>query len=261
MRERFEESTSISNINCNFRKVAMLVKVCGMTSKQDINLCIDNNVDVVGFLLQPPSKSYARADMLDLKVAKELIAYVPKSMESCLLIHLKDITEILSVVEEIKPTMIQIQKQSQLSINNLKKLKEKFPNIKITKTFYVYENIDILTLVNDIKFYIDSQLIDFILLDSEKGGSGEIHNWDISAQVIKEVKDFPTFLAGGLNQDNISSAISQVKPYGVDVMSGVSTELYNKDQNKVKSFLENANKTISPIQVISATVRVTGDKG
>lgn len=217
----------------------MLVKVCGMTSKQDINICIDNNIDVVGFLLQPPSKSYDRADMLDLKVAKKLIAYVPKNMESCLLIHLKDINKILSVVEEIKPTMVQIQKQSQLSIDNLKKLKEKFPNIKITKTFYVDENIDLLVLINEIKSYIDSQLIDFILLDSEKGGSGETHNWNISAQLIKEVSGFPTILAGGLNPDNIKSAITKVKPYGVDVMSGVSSDLYSKDRNKVKDFVKN----------------------
>ena len=95
-------------------------------------------------------------------------------------------------------------------------------------------------ITNDIKFYIDSQLIDFILLDSEKGGSGETHNWDISAKVIKEVKGFPILLAGGLTPDNIKNAISKVKPYGVDVMSGVSKDLKEKDSIKIVSFVQNA---------------------
>lgn len=218
----------------------MLIKICGMTSKEDINMCIENKVDVVGFLLQPPSKSYERSDMLDFEVAKELISYVPDHIESCLLIHLKDIDMILSTIEELKPTMIQIQKQSQLSLVNLKQIKEKFPDIRITKTFYVNESIDLAELIHNIKVYTNSNLIDFVLLDSEKGGSGETHNWDISAHIIKEIDNFPILLAGGLTPDNIKSAIDKVNPYGVDVMSGVSTKLYNKDQEKLSFFIKNS---------------------
>jgi len=218
----------------------MLIKICGMTSKEDIDMCVDNNVNIVGFLLQPPSKSYNRADMLDFKVAKELISYVPTSMESCLLIHLKDIDKILSTIEELKPTMIQIQKQSKLLLENIKLIKEKFPIIKITKTFYVNEDIDVEKMIKDIKVYINSELIDFILLDSEKGGSGETHNWDVSAYIIKKTEGFPILLAGGLNPNNITSAIDKVQPYGLDVMSGVSTKQYNKDKNKLKLFIKNS---------------------
>lgn len=217
----------------------MIVKVCGMTSKNDINICIENNVDIVGFLLQPPSRSYDRMDMLSLEVAKELISYVPISMESCLLIHLRDMDTIVERIKELKPTMIQIQKQSNLSIDNLKYIKKIFPDLKITKTFYVEEGIDFPTLLSEIKVYRDSKLINFVLLDSGTGGSGEVHNWDISAKIIKEIHPFKTLLAGGLNPDNIKNAISKVKPYGVDVMSGVSSELYTKDQNKVKDFVKN----------------------
>jgi len=218
----------------------MLVKVCGMTSKNDIDICAENDVNIVGFLLQPPSNSYDRMDMLPLKVAKELISYVPSSMESCLLIHLHNIDTIVERIKELKPTMIQIQKQSKLSIEDVKHIKEIFPELKITKTFYVKENIDFAKLVNEIKVYIDSKLIDFVLLDSEVGGSGEVHNWDVSAYIIKKTEGFPILLAGGLNPNNITSAIDKVQPYGLDVMSGVSTKQYNKDKNKLKLFIKNS---------------------
>jgi phosphoribosylanthranilate isomerase len=217
----------------------MLIKVCGMTSKKDIDICIDNKVDIVGFLLQPPSKSFERADMLDLQGAKELISYVPSNVESCLLVHLKDIDKILLTIEELKPTMIQIQKQSELSFCNINRIKKTFPSIKIIKTFYINENIDIQEMINDIKIYIDKKLIDLVLLDSEKGGSGQIHNWDISAHIVKKIKCFPILLAGGLNPDNVKDAILKVQPYGIDVMSGVSTNLYNKDVSKLNYFVRN----------------------
>ena len=218
----------------------MLVKVCGMTSVEDIKICAENDVSIVGFLLQPPSNSYDRKDMLPLKVAKELISHVPSSMESCLLIHLQGIDRIVKRIKELKPTMIQIQKQSKISIEDVKHIKEIFPDLKITKTFYAKEDIDFMKLVSEIKIYIDSKLIDFVLLDSEVGGSGKVHNWDISANIIKEIHPFPTLLAGGLSPDNIKNAISKVKPYGVDVMSGISKDSREKDENKIKAFVKNA---------------------
>jgi phosphoribosylanthranilate isomerase len=67
-----------------------------------------------------------------------------------------------------------------------------------------------------------------ILLDSgnqslaikELGGTGRIHNWEIS-KALRELVDVPIFLAGGLNADNVAEAIRQVQPFGVDICSGV----------------------------------------
>ena len=127
-----------------------------------------------------------------------------------------------------------------LKLNDLKKIKEVFPEIKITKTFYIKKNIDLEELLKNIKEYVDSQVIDIILLDSEKGGSGETHDWDKSAKIVSSIKPFPVMLAGGLNPKNIENAISKVKSYGVDVMSGVNKNNSKiKDSNKVKLFVKN----------------------
>jgi phosphoribosylanthranilate isomerase len=70
-----------------------------------------------------------------------------------------------------------------------------------------------------------------LLLDSgnqslaikELGGTGRIHDWEISRR-IRELVDVPVFLAGGLNPDNVAAAIRQVEPFGVDVCNGVRTK-------------------------------------
>jgi phosphoribosylanthranilate isomerase len=82
-----------------------------------------------------------------------------------------------------------------------------------------------------------------LLLDTydplKRGGTGRVFNW-------RDVKDFartrPVFIAGGLNPDNVSQAVSEVGPYGVDVSGGAEKEPGKKDHDKIKRFIENAKR-------------------
>ena len=90
-----------------------------------------------------------------------------------------------------------------------------------------------------------ADLVDAILLDtkagSEVGGTGKTHNWDISREIVSSINK-PVILAGGLNPDNVANAIKKVKPYAVDVSSGVESEPGIKDSEKMKRFIQNATK-------------------
>src|SRR5262249_37482908 len=85
-------------------------------------------------------------------------------------------------------------------------------------------------------------LVDAILLDSgrpkaavkEFGGTGRVHNWSISVR-IRETVPVPIFLAGGLNPENVREAIEQIRPFGVDVCTGVRT-VGSLDETKLSSF-------------------------
>ena len=63
-----------------------------------------------------------------------------------------------------------------------------------------------------------------------------VHDWNVS-RAIREAIDRPLILAGGLNPNNVRAAIEFVKPYGVDVASGVESKVGKKDQNLVKKFI------------------------
>ena len=220
--------------------MATWIKICGITSKEDIDICIQSGVHALGFLLEV--KNYKMKYMLKPKYAKELIEYAScksSNIDTCLLIHLKDVNKIIKTLNFLKPSMIQIQKQSKLSINDVRVIRNEFPGLKIAKTFYIKDGANYNELLNEIKTYTNSGLIDYILLDSAIGGSGNTHDWSISKQIVKEISPFKTIIAGGLNPANIQNAIKETNPFGVDVMTGVSTESKNKDAAKVKEFVKN----------------------
>ncbi|MDY7082863.1 MAG: phosphoribosylanthranilate isomerase, partial [Halobacteria archaeon] len=96
--------------------------------------------------------------------------------------------------------------------------------------------------VSEARKYADSA--DALILDSSGddggGGTGETHDWDKSAEVVREV-DVPIVLAGGLESENVGEAVEAVEPYGVDVASGVEDEdREGKDEMLVNEFVENA---------------------
>ncbi len=126
----------------------------------------------------------------------------------------------------------------QLETGTHLKLKLALPGINIVQVIHVADEDSILEAIEV------SQYIDAILLDSgnqklevkELGGTGRTHDWQISRK-IRESIQVPTFLAGGLNSNNVADAIAQVNPFGVDVCSGVRTN-GKLDEQKLKSFFE-----------------------
>lgn len=126
----------------------------------------------------------------------------------------------------------------QLETGTHLKLKLALPGINIVQVIHVADEDSILEAIEV------SQYIDAILLDSGNqklqvkvlGGTGRTHDWQISRK-IRESIQVPTFLAGGLNSNNVADAIAQVNPFGVDVCSGVRTN-GKLDEQKLKSFFE-----------------------
>jgi phosphoribosylanthranilate isomerase len=69
-----------------------------------------------------------------------------------------------------------------------------------------------------------------------RGGTGEKFNWDLAVEARKFGR--PVFLAGGLTPENVAAAVRQVRPFGVDVASGVESSPGKKDRTKVKAFIK-----------------------
>ncbi len=91
---------------------------------------------------------------------------------------------------------------------------------------------------------VDAILLDTLAISGRTGaigGTGKQHDWSISKEIVERVKK-PVILAGGLNPDNVARAIALVKPYAVDVSSGVESKVRKKDALKVKRFIEATRK-------------------
>jgi phosphoribosylanthranilate isomerase len=92
--------------------------------------------------------------------------------------------------------------------------------------------------------------IDFILLDSGRpnsdvlGGTGQRHDWSISRQICKDV-NIPVYLPGGINVNNVEEAIDFVKPYGIDLCSGVKTGS-RLDEVKLRMFFQSLKEISIP---------------
>ena len=76
------------------------------------------------------------------------------------------------------------------------------------------------------------------------GGTGRTHDWNLTARIREGISPDPLILAGGLTPGNVELAIVKVKPYAVDVSSGVESRIGMKDPVKIRSFIRNAKETI-----------------
>jgi phosphoribosylanthranilate isomerase len=89
-----------------------------------------------------------------------------------------------------------------------------------------------------------SKIFDAVLLDSSAGekwgGTGIVHNWELSRDIGRAIHPRPLILAGGLTPSNIEEAVRLVQPYAVDVSSGVELSPGMKDPGKIFEFVEKA---------------------
>lgn len=212
----------------------MKVKICANTSIEESQMCIDAGADIIGILV---GQEHASNDFVDKEKAKEICDYVNKKCDVSLVTHLTNADEIIELTKYIGNNIIQLH--SDIDEREVEKIKNELPNIELVRLIHVSSDGTICTDYKKMK-YVDYYLLDsFNLQTNQVGGTGLTHNWNKSGELIKQLNK-PTFLAGGLNPNNIITAIKIARPYGVDVNSGCKNEFGKKDREKVKQFVFNA---------------------
>jgi phosphoribosylanthranilate isomerase len=76
------------------------------------------------------------------------------------------------------------------------------------------------------------------------GGTGRTHDWHLTATLRDKIYPRPLILAGGLTPINVQQAIKEVRPFAVDVSSGVEKTIGVKDRNKIRNFIKKAKENI-----------------
>lgn len=212
----------------------MKVKICANTSVEEAQMSIDAGADIVGILV---GQEHTSNDFIDKETAKEICSYVNGRCDVSLVTHLTDAKDIIGLTKYIGNNIIQLH--SDISEEEVEKIKEEFPNIELVRLIHVGSDGELCTDYKKMK-YVDYYLLDsFNLKTNQVGGTGLTHDWNKSGELIRLLNK-PAFLAGGLNPDNVKLAIKITMPYGVDVNSGCKNETGKKDREKVRQFVFNA---------------------
>ncbi len=198
------------------------VKVCGIMSESDLKSAIAGGADAVGFIVEIGGSRHK----IPAEAASDLIMKVPVFVKSVAVVAPNSIDEAEALAQKTNADILQIH--GTLSPKDILALKDR-----------VSQKIIAAVPTGSKDVYSISLAADAVLLDTFKdgqlGGTGATHDWNLSAGIARDLKT-PVILAGGLNPSNVKAAIKMVRPYAVDVSSGVETG-GRKDPEKVAAFV------------------------
>ena len=211
------------------------VKICCIQSAGEAELAIKFGASAIGLVSEMPSGPGV--------IAEQEIAFIssqiPSSVATFLLTSKITADEIITQHKLCNTTTLQLVDSVDLEVYD--RLKNELPKTKLVQVIHVNDENSLTEAINV------SEYVSAILLDSgnqkldvkELGGTGRTHNWNLSKNIVESV-NIPVYLAGGLNADNVVDAIKTVKPYGIDICSGVRIE-GKLDENLLKEFFSNVN--------------------
>jgi phosphoribosylanthranilate isomerase len=200
------------------------VKICGITNPDDALAAVEYGADALGFVFYEKSPRY---------IIPETAAHIIKVLPPF-------ITTVGVFVDETKKKINEIIHVAGLNIVQLHgdESQEMCANwSRVVKAFRIKEFTDLERLRD---FNVSAYLLDAYDPDLP-GGTGQVFNWDIALEATKFGK---VILAGGLNPDNIARAVTRVRPYAVDVSSGVEKTKGKKDMYKMKLLIERTKSII-----------------
>jgi phosphoribosylanthranilate isomerase len=197
------------------------VKICGITNLEDALMAVEAGVDALGFVFVEKSPRCVSTQ----KVAA-IIAKLPPFVQTVGLFVDADAERINWVADFCGLDLVQLHGDEEPDVvGDIRR--------RVIKAFRVKDTASLAALA---KYQVAGYLLDAWSPDAH-GGTGKVFDWNLTRELAGSR---PIILAGGLSPDNVRDAIDIVKPYGVDVSSGVETSPGKKDPYKVRKFIRDA---------------------
>jgi phosphoribosylanthranilate isomerase len=232
-------------MGCYEREITMqgLIQVAGIIDQAEADMIVEEGADWLGFALRLPAKN---EDLSETDAARIIKAIQPE--HKCVIItYLTDADEIKAFCAEMGVGAIQLH--GDVVPAELRELRDIAPDLYLLKSLVVKaDNIDELTkVVEDSAEWVDMFITDsFNPATGAKGATGLVHDWDISAELVR-ISPRPLMLAGGLNPENVADAIEKVRPAAVDAHTGLEDATGRKDRLKVRRFVGESRKAFTRI--------------
>ncbi len=198
--------------------MSILVKICGLTNLDDVMDGVELGVDFLGFNFYPDSPRY-----IDPIAAKDIVSEVPQSIAKVGIFVNANIQLVIDIAVDLELDYLQFHGDETPEYCN------QFGR-PWWKAFRLQNEADV-ALIKDYEsdiFLIDSYV------EKAFGGTGVVSNWDLARSAKKYGK---LILSGGLNLSNVEMALESVKPFAVDVASGVENSPGVKDRHKMEEFI------------------------
>jgi phosphoribosylanthranilate isomerase len=207
------------------------IKVCCIASFEEARVAIRLGADALGLVSAMPS---GPGPIPEERIA-EIAGWVPPPVSTFLLTCLTEPDAIIDQQGRLRCGAVQLV--DALAPGAYRILREALPGVRLVQVIHMAgrESVGEALAV--------APAVHALLLDSgnpalavkELGGSGRVHDWELSREIV-ERSPVPVFLAGGLNPGNAAEAISRVRPFGLDVCSGLRTD-GRLDEGKLAAFI------------------------
>jgi len=200
------------------------VKICGITSYDDASAAVEAGADALGFVFYDKSPRFINPVR-----AAGIISKLPPFIQTVGLFVNEETEQVNWTADYCGLDLVQLHGDE--TPEDCLEIKR-----RVIKAFRIQKIISIDPLEKYQDYQVSGYLLDAWSPDAY-GGTGRTFNWEL-AQAAKQYG--PVILAGGLTPENVAEAIRVVNPYGVDVSSGVESDLGKKDAEKVREFIRAA---------------------
>lgn len=198
------------------------VKICGITRAADAIAAASAGADAIGLVFYPPSPRF-----LSVERAREIRDALPPFVQTVALLVNADAAQVAQVIGRVHPAMLQFHG------DETPQFCAQF-GLPYVKACRVKAGVDALEYLRPFSgaaaWLFDSYV-------PEYGGVGERFDWSLLPAALRSGGERPFILSGGLARENVAEAIRRVRPWGVDVSSGVESAKGRKDAAKIAAFI------------------------
>lgn len=200
----------------------MRVKVCGITNKEDALVAVKLGADALGFIFAPSPRRVTP------ERARDIIRTIPPFVDVVGVFVNEDVEKVRQIMEFCGLGSLQFHGEEPPSYCH------QFDR-KVIKSFSIKDTIP----ENIFTYKVDAYLLDTFSED-RRGGTGKTFNWSIARQIRE--KNLSLIISGGLTPENVTAAIEIIRPYAVDVASGVEESPGKKSKLKLVEFFKKVRK-------------------